>query len=126
MSRYHPLDVRHPSNLRYANPNYLLSGPIHAQSTPATTAPSRAPAALHSRSDVATQAAARPVQPWGGRSTASPPAAARAKSGSGGFWRTGFWLLIFGGVVLWQNGGLNGALRLVRRLALDFGIVLPF
>lgn len=124
MSRYHPLDVRHPSNLRYAHPNYLLSGPIHAQSAPAPTVASRAPAALQSRSEVATQAAARATQPWGRRSPAVGTATTTERRG--GFLRTGFWLLLFGVIVLWQNGGLAGLLRPLRRLALDLGLPWPF
>lgn len=138
MSNYHPLDVRHPSNRRFSNPNYLLDPPAAS-----TSAPSRAPAALTSRSEAASrsaqsasQAASPPASPpasqtpaqiWGrprAQTTASQPTARPQARGS--FLRSGMWLLIFAAIIIWQNDYWPQIERWARWTAMDLGLPWPF
>lgn len=135
MSKYHPLDVRHPRNRAAERRDYLLAPPAPRDAPPATAParPSATPAAAPATSG-----------PWGQRGAArddiaarlsrgTRAAARRAGTGARGDTRprrmpTGLiFALIFGGVVLANNPQIvTQALNALRRWAWDLGITLPF
>lgn len=134
MSNYHPLDVRHPSNRRFSNPNYLLDPPAAS-----TSAPSRAPAALPSRSEAAGRpaaaanppadppAASQPLQIWGRpRALTTASQQATRPQARGSFLRSGMWLLIFAAIIIWQNDYWPQIERWARWTAMDLGLPWPF
>ena len=120
MSRYHPLDVRHPANRDLLNRNYLLDPPARrprtASERPATGSAPR------SRTPGARQVSA----PWSSPPSSSSGTTARRGAGLAGFLRT---LVIIGvviAVLAQQTDLLDPLILQVRIWAFDMGLPLPF
>lgn len=126
MSKYHPLDVRHPANRDLLSRNYLLDPPA-ASAAPAS-ASARASASDRSPAAAAQRAARQPAAPWGRRERTSAPPAATQTTGrrSGTFWWNALLVSVFVVIFASQNGMLVGVLDALRLLARQNGITLPF
>jgi hypothetical protein len=71
MSKYHPLDVRHPANRDLRARNFLLDPPAQDQGTPSKPAlRDVAPPKTNQATSSAPSAPAHPVNPWGQRGQA--------------------------------------------------------
>lgn len=134
MSKYHPLDVRHPSNRDLTRRDYLLDpAPVRS----AAPTPARATAA---RTEKARPAGiAQPAAPWSDSNTSrraatqtaasNVPATRRVESGLGalmGFLRS---LIIIGIVLIvlaQQTDLLDPVIFQLRVWALEMGFRLPF
>ena len=135
MSKYHPLDVRHPANRPYLSKNYLLDPPSMTHDTrydavgPARDTATRRPDVARPparRRAAAPASGAQPVAPWGSTPT---PAAAQGASGASraaGILRTVFFLGVFGFIVLNQTDAFEILTEQLRSWALDLGIPFPF
>ena len=126
MSKYHPLDVRHPSNRSLLHRNYLLYPPAPVE---ARTATERPLAAGSSSTRTRTPFNRSVAAPWANTAAAAaavPAAVVRRASGMSG-WLRG---LIFGGVILvilaQQTDLLDPVVWQLRVWALELGVTLPF
>ena len=135
MSRYHPLDVRHPANRAAEQRSYLLAPLPRANTHPApppAAASAPAPASLSPAALAAARAAgqspARNPARGGARPRPQAPSAtpARREGGLGAFLRSLMILAVILTIVGMQTDLLDPALRQIRLWALDLGIVLPF
>lgn len=131
MSKYHPLDVRHPANRDLERRNYLLE-PI-AQPAPAAPAEKPARAARRTSPPPAQAPAQVAASPWGrpkpsrrGAQPAVTPAPEQAGSGFGGFLRSLFIVAVIVTLLATQTNLLDPLLTEIRFRALDLGIRLPF
>jgi len=129
MSKYHPLDVRHPSNRSLLHRNYLLHPPAPVAERVATERPLAAgSASTRSRTPFTRSVAG----PWGGSAAAAaavaavPAAVARRAGGISRKLR----LLIFGLIALVivarQTDLLEPVLWQLRLWARQLGFELPF
>ncbi|WP_370207544.1 hypothetical protein [Pararhodobacter marinus] len=127
MSKYHPLDVRHPANREYRNRNFLLDAPsqttqVHSRSR------ARADAArATAETDPAprsTRRSAKPVAPWGSPVSGAGVPAPRERSGSGlgGFLRSLFILVVILVIVGTQTNLLDDLIFQLRVWAYDLGL----
>lgn len=138
MSKYHPLDVRHPSNRDLTRRDYLLD-PIPARS--AAPQPARASGARTEKARPATAGVQQPAAPWssttGRNRAAAPPATSpapgtatrRAESALGGLMGFLRSLIIFGIILIvlaQQTDILDPVILQLRLWALDLGFRLPF
>jgi len=144
MSKYHPLDVRHPANRENERRSYLLPAapparPVAesrreaARSSPARSSPARAagpdrasPWDKPARGTAGTNGAPARTPPAREPSPAAPVAAERTGSGFAGFLRSLVFLLIFVALVATQTDLLDPVLTEIRYRALELGIRLPF
>ena len=142
MSKYHPLDVRHPDNRPYLSKNYLLDPPSMTHNSrydavePARGRATRlaemvsAPLGRGQRSNAATSAspeAAQPSAPWGSSQPRPATTATSSRpSRAAGILRTVFFLGIFGFIVLNQTDAFEQITRELRGWFLQMGIPFPF
>lgn len=125
MSKYHPLDVRHPANRDLLSRNFLLDPP--SASAGAEKAPARTTAEAALRAASATGETRQPGAPWArsDRST-TPVGAAPATPRRGRFFWNAFIVIVFLVIFGSQNGMLGGLLDNLRLLAWQNGVTLPF
>jgi len=109
MSKYHPLDVRHPANRALERRNFLLDPPRAD-----LTKPPRPRAERRPRAAATTTPPAAPAAPWGrNRAAASTPASGASPTQAPTRFSFGFSRLILIGVALYllnRSGALEGLL----------------
>ena len=146
MSKYHPIDVRHPSNRAYLKRNFLLDPPRQDLAEAPrhqirTETRAEAPRSTSGSSAQRTERRAQgTVAPWGDRLPASVVNRRAGRPTSlattGGDERSGSWgkilrAVFFIGIALWIFGNSNSALWRnmivqIRLWAANNGIALPF
>lgn len=124
MSKYHPLDVRHPSNRDLLRRHYLLDPPApHGPGAGGQSVPARTVA----QSALSENRRRQPAAPWGRREASPTTVAAPATTRRvGGFWWNAFIIGVFVVIFASQNGMLAGLLDTLRAMARQNGIALPF
>lgn len=136
MSKYHPIDVRHPSNRPYLHRNYLLDAPTRGPASSSGNSARPAPAAT-TRTAAAASAVTRALgtrrsgmdprevaAPWSTPNAATTTQ--RAQRGGLGFFRS---LVIFAVIVFVVSRNsdiLDPVLGQLRLWALRMGFELPF
>lgn len=120
MSKYHPLDVRHPSNRRYLHKNYLLYPPAPIETRYAQGTPARRGRSLQPSAAPLAEPAAAATAPWGRAPVAS------VERGLGGLLRTLFVMGVVVAVIAAQSDLFAPLIRQLRLWAFDLGITLPF
>ena len=134
MSKYHPLDVRHPANQQYQNRNFLLDPPsqttqVHSRSRARADAARATAAASSGPHPAPSRQTATPVAPWGTPGTSSGAPATRNErrgSGLGGFMRSLFILVVILVILGTQTHLLDELVLQLRIWAYQLGIPLSF
>ncbi|HPD93739.1 MAG: hypothetical protein H6900_08590 [Rhodobacter sp.] len=124
MSKYHPIDIRHPANRKYQHRNYLLDPPPRA-ATPASGTTRAAGARTGSAPASFSRKSGQPSGPWGllqgGGSTMQGSVSQPRKSGLGRI------ALIVGIFVIYavlraQPGLWDQITRQIQQLFYDWGL----
>jgi hypothetical protein len=141
MTKYHPLDVRHPDNRPYLSKNYLLDPPSMTHNTrynavePARGRAARlaemvsAPLDRGQRTSTATPSSpAQATAPWGSTPSRAAPVGATSSgpSRAAGILRTVFFLGVFGFIVLNQTDAFEQITAELRGWFASMGIAFPF
>ncbi len=127
MSKYHPLDVRHPNNRDLERRNFLLDPPRNAASV---QTPERDAASRPGVRKTAPQNATASATPWG-FARRTPPAEAAgvtrpAENRAGRAIRLVFFLIVVAIALQSQTHLLDGLIIWAQQTAYDLGLWSPF